>query len=57
MTPPHQRTYRVGPSSQEEGDMSMTPIRIEKTEPTRGTAVRRTLAGTMAALALVALSA
>lgn len=37
--------------------MSMTPIRTETSEPTRGTAVRRTLAGTMAALALVALSA
>lgn len=36
--------------------MSMTPIRIEQTKPARSTA-QRTITGTMAALALVALSA
>lgn len=37
--------------------MSMPLSRTEKTETTRGTAARWTLAGTMAALALVTLSA
>lgn len=37
--------------------MSMTNIHTEQAKPARGATARRTLAGTMAALALVALSA
>lgn len=37
--------------------MNTTPTRIERSKPARGTTLRRVLAGTTAALALVALSA